>query len=100
MEGTTCIFEEEFPEEFLHKAPSISLQDNTSKVEEEAKAVKEGATDTKQENHPMLAPPLINEILEFNPAPPSLFIPEQLELIFDLRSQMADQIHWDTLMSL
>jgi hypothetical protein len=86
-------------EEFLHKAPSVSLQDNTNKVEEEVEAVKEGATDTEQENHPILAPPPLNAIPEFNPTPPSLFIPEQLELIFNLRSHMADQLHRDTLIS-
>jgi hypothetical protein len=95
MEGATCIVEEEF----LHKAPSVSLQDNTNKAEEEAEVVKEGATDTMQENHPILAPPPLNAIPEFNPAPPPLFSPEQLELIFDLRSHMADQLHRDTLIS-
>jgi hypothetical protein len=95
MEGATCIVEEKF----LHKSPGVSIQDNISKVEEEAKAVKEGAIDTVQENHPVLAPPPLTVILEFNTTPPTLFIPEQLELIFDLRSHMVDQLHRDTLIS-
>jgi hypothetical protein len=99
MEGTTCIVEEEFPEELLHTAPSASLQDNTNEADAGAEAVKDGATDTTQENLPILAPPPLNAIPEFNPAPPSLFSPEQLELIFDLRSHMADQLHRDTLIS-
>jgi hypothetical protein len=95
MEGTTCIVKEEF----LHKAPSISIQDNINKVEEETRGIKEGDIGTVQENHPVLVPPPLTVIPEFNPGPPPLFIPEQLELIFDLRSHMADQLHRDTLIS-
>ena len=41
MEGATDIIEEEFSEDFLQRAPSISIQDNINKVEEETEEVKE-----------------------------------------------------------
>jgi hypothetical protein len=54
--------------------------------------------DVGQEDHLVLAPPPLIAIHEFYSAPPPLFNLEKLELIFELRSQMADQIHQDTLM--
>jgi hypothetical protein len=50
------------------------------------------------EGGPVLAPPPITTILEPWQDPPPFFHPEQLALVFELRSQMADQIHRDILM--
>jgi hypothetical protein len=106
MEGATCIVEEEFPGEFLHLDSNVSIQDTDNQIGTEVEAVKAEDIGTAQEDmdvalegHPVLAPPPLTAIPEFCPALPPLFNPEQLELIFELRSQMADQIHRDTLMS-
>jgi hypothetical protein len=50
------------------------------------------------QGHPVLAPPPLTALPDLCHAPSLLFNLEQLELIFELRSQMADPIHWDTLM--
>jgi hypothetical protein len=50
------------------------------------------------EGGPVLAPPPITIILEPWQDPPPFFHLEQLALVFELRSQMADQIHYDILM--
>jgi hypothetical protein len=90
MEGTTYIVEEEFPEEFLHMDSKVSKQDNNNKVGKEAYVVKAVNIGIAQENHPFLAPPPLNTIPQFSRTLPPLFIPEKLELIFDLRSQMVE----------
>ena len=99
MEGTTDIIEEELSEEFLHKAPSVSIQDKINKVEEEIEKVKEEVIGNVEENHPVLPPPPLTVIPEFNPTLPPLFNPKKLELIFDLRSHMTYQLHHDTITS-
>jgi hypothetical protein len=76
MEGTTCIVEEEFQDEIFHMAPSASLQDNASEDDVGSKVVKDDATNTMQENLPILVPPPLNAIKEFDPTPPSLFSPK------------------------
>jgi hypothetical protein len=53
---------------------------------------------TEVEGHPVLAPPPLTTLPDFCHAPPPFFNLEQLELIFELRRQMADQIQRDTLM--
>jgi hypothetical protein len=50
------------------------------------------------EGGPVLAPPPITTILDLCQEPPPFFHLEQLALVFELRSQMADQIHRDILM--
>jgi hypothetical protein len=59
----------------------------------------EGATCTIQEEFPIVAPPPLNTVEECDQTPPNLFSPEQLELIFDIRGYMADQLHRDTLIN-
>ena len=76
MEGATCIVEEEFSEDLFHTAPSASLQDNPNETDTIAEVVKDGATDTTHENLPILVPPPLNAIKEFDPTPPSLFSPK------------------------
>jgi hypothetical protein len=121
MEGATCIIEEEFPGEFLHMDSIASIQDTDDPVGttmEEVKAVEVVDTGTtveevkvvevvdtaledlgaEVEGHPVLAPPPLTALPDLCHAPPPFFNLEQLELIFELRSQMADQIHRDTLM--
>jgi hypothetical protein len=46
----------------------------------------------------VLAPPPISIVPRTMACPPPFFHPEQLELVFELQSQMADQIHHDILM--
>jgi hypothetical protein len=106
MEGATSIIEEEFPGEFLHLDSSVSAQDTNNKGEEAtdiAKAEDIGIgienRGTARGGHPVLVPPPLFAIPEFFLALPPLFSLEQLELIFELRSQMEDQLHRDTLMS-
>jgi len=54
--------------------------------------------DTEVEGGPFLAPPPLSTLSDFSQVPPPFFHPEQLTLVFELRSQMVDQIHQDTLM--
>jgi hypothetical protein len=58
----------------------------------------EGLGGTMMEGGEVFAPPPISIVPEPWRAPPPFFHPEQLELVFDLRSQMADQVHRGTLM--
>jgi hypothetical protein len=54
---------------------------------------------TSKEGGEVLAPPPISTMQEQWHVPPPFFHPEHLELMFDLRSQMVDQVHRGTLMS-
>jgi hypothetical protein len=99
MEGATCIVQEEFLEEFLHTTPDMYIHPSTSEAVTGVVADMEGATCTMQEEFPISVPPPLNTIKECDQAPPNLFISEQLELIFDIRSYMADQLHRDTLIN-
>jgi hypothetical protein len=68
-------------------------------VEEEVKVVE--AMDTlgvEVEGHLVLVPPPLTNLPDLCHAPPHFFHSEQLELVFELRNQMDDQIHRDTLM--
>jgi hypothetical protein len=58
----------------------------------------EGLGGTTMEGGEVLVPPPISIVPEPWRAPPPFFHLEQLELVFDLRSQMADQVHRGTLM--
>jgi hypothetical protein len=58
----------------------------------------EGPGGTTKEGGEVLAPPPISIVLEQWRAPPPFFHPEQLDLVFDLRSQMADKVYRGTLM--
>jgi hypothetical protein len=60
--------------------------------------VVEGPGGTMKEGGKVLAPPPISIVPEPWHAPPPFFHPEQLDLVFDLRSQMADQVYRGTLM--
>jgi hypothetical protein len=60
--------------------------------------VVEGPGGTTKEGGKVLAPPPISIAPEQWRAPPPFFHPEQLDLVFDLRSQMADQVYRGTLM--
>jgi hypothetical protein len=53
---------------------------------------------TSKEGGEVLAPPPISIAPEQWRVPPPFFHPEQLDLVFDLRSQMADQVYHCTLM--
>jgi hypothetical protein len=50
------------------------------------------------EGGPVLVPPPLSTLPDFSQEPPPFFHIEQLALVFELRSHMADQIHRDTLM--
>jgi hypothetical protein len=50
------------------------------------------------EGDQILAPPPLSTLPDFSQEPPPFFHLEQLTLIFELKSYMADQIHRDTLM--
>jgi hypothetical protein len=76
MEGATCVVREEFLKELVHTAPGAYLQDNTSEADAGVVAEEDGATCTMQKNFPILVLPPLNEILEFDPTPPSLLNPE------------------------
>jgi hypothetical protein len=52
-----------------------------------------------REGGKVLTPPPISSMQEQWRVPPPFFHPEHLELLFDLRGQMADQVHRGTLMS-
>jgi hypothetical protein len=95
MEGATCIVQEEF----LHMAPDTYIHPSTSEAVTGAVADMEGATCTMQEEFPILVPPPLNTVKECDQAPPNLFNPEHLELIFDIISYMVDQLHRDTLIN-
>jgi hypothetical protein len=58
----------------------------------------EGLHGTMMEGGEVFVSPPIWIVPEPWCAPPPFFHPEQLELVFDLRSQMADQVHHGTLM--
>jgi hypothetical protein len=65
----------------------------------EVKAVE--AMDTlgmEVEGHLVLAPPPLTTLLDFFHDPPPFFHPKQVKIVFELRNQMVDQIHQDTLM--
>jgi hypothetical protein len=109
MEEATCIIEEEFPEEFLHLDSAATIQNTDNQVgsvaTEEVKVVEAmdaapvdsgaggGGLRAEVEGGPVLAPPPLSTLPDFCQAPPPFFHPEQLELVFELRNQMADQIH-------
>jgi hypothetical protein len=108
-EEATYIIEEDFPEEFLHLDPADTTQTKDSAVEElttvdvmEAARANSGEAatvlDTEVEGSPVLAPPPLSTLPDFCQAPPPFFHPEQLGLVFELRSQMVEQIHRDILM--
>jgi len=99
MEHATCIVEEEFPREFLHMDSNFTTHDNEDKIGDEEQVMKVMDIGTTHKEHPFWVPPPLTVILDFYPSTPPLFIPKNLDLIFDLRSQMEDQIHWDTLMT-
>jgi hypothetical protein len=116
-EAYTCIVEEE---EFLHldsqdatlpgdfKISNAAEEDEELGMEENfgMKKDKDGAHEATGEvvggmtveGGSVLAPPPITIILEPWKDPPPFFHLEQLALVFELRSQMADQIHRDILM--
>ena len=58
----------------------------------------EGPGGTTKEGGEVLAPPPISIVLEQWRGSPPFFHPEQLDLVFDLRSQMADKVYRGTLM--
>jgi hypothetical protein len=108
-EETTCIIEEEFPEEFLHLDPEDTIQtkDSATKELRAVEAMEAAQEDSGEaaivlgmevEGGPVLAPPPLSTLPDFGQEPPPFFHPEQLALVFELRSHMADQIHRDTLM--
>jgi hypothetical protein len=100
MEGATCIIEEEFPEEFLHLDSMASIQNTDNEVRivaKEVRAVEARDTTpvdmgTEVEGHPIFVVP------DFFHASPLFFHPEKLELVLELRNQMSNHIHRDTLM--
>ena len=61
-------------------------------------AAGEAVSGMKVEGGPVLVPPPITIIPEPWQDPSPFFHPEQLALVFELRSQMEDQIHRDILM--
>jgi hypothetical protein len=89
--------EEEFPEEPIQVPPEsllytvLDAQDspNTSIATTDTTTALEGATCIVQEEIPMMdrptEPPLLNPDADCNQSPPSLFSPEQLDLIFEMR---------------
>jgi len=58
----------------------------------------EGLGGTRVEGGEALTPPTISIVPKPWYAPTPFFHPEKLELVFNLQSQMVDQIHHDTLM--
>jgi hypothetical protein len=99
MEGATCIVQEDFLEEFLHTDPRNYIQPSTNEVVAGEVADMKGVTCIMQEDFPISMPLPLTTIQECNLTLPSLFSLEQLELIFDIRSYMADQLQRDTLIN-
>jgi hypothetical protein len=89
MDGATFIVQEEF----LHMVPDTHIRPNTSGVVTGISTAMDGATCIIQEDFPTTAPPPLNTVEN----PPILFSLEKLELIFDIRGYMVDQLHLDTL---
>jgi hypothetical protein len=102
MEGATCIIEEEFQDEFLHLNSVASIQNTDNQVGIVVKAMEAvEAMDTfgmEVEGHLVLKVPPLMTLLYLRHAPPPLFHLEKLDHIFELRNQMVDQIHRDTIM--
>jgi hypothetical protein len=72
---------------------------NNRAGQETSEAAETKAGGTSKEGGEVLAPPPISIVQEQWRVPPPFFHPEHLELMFDLRSQMADQVYHGTLMS-
>jgi hypothetical protein len=106
-----AFMEEEFPEEpiqvppesLLYMVPDAQDRPNTSIAAMDTTTTMEGATCIVQEETPMMdcpvRPPLLNPEAECDQSPPSLFSLEQLELIFEMRGYMMEQLHRHTLIS-
>jgi hypothetical protein len=103
--------EEEFPEEpiqvppefLLYTVPDSQDRPNTNIATMDTTTTMEGATCIVQEEIPPkdrpTGPPLPNPDMVCDQSPPSLFTLEHLELIFEMRSYMMEQLHRHTLIS-
>jgi hypothetical protein len=76
-------------------APGTYIHPNTSEAVIGVVEDMDGVTCTMKEEFPISIPPSLTTIQESDPYPPSLFSPEQLELILDIRIYMVDQVHQD-----
>jgi hypothetical protein len=76
---------------------------NTNVVATDAVTTMDGTTCIVQEELPMIdyrvEPPPLNPVEDCDQTPPSLFSPEQMELIFEIRGYMMEQLHRHTLIS-
>jgi hypothetical protein len=106
-EFPTCYIEEEIPEELDSQKAALAAGHTSDKGMESNKnegagmeQQREAAPSEAEENRPggttreggkVLSPPPISSMQEQWRVPPPFFHPEHLELLFDLRGQMADQ---------
>jgi hypothetical protein len=73
MDGSTCIVQDEFPEEFLHTVPDTHIFPSIDGVVIGTEVAMEGATCIIQEDFPTAVPPSLNKVDECDQTPPNLF---------------------------
>jgi hypothetical protein len=90
-------------ESLLYMVPDAQDNPNTNIAAIDSVMAMEGATCIVQEELPMTdhldGPPLLNPVVDCDQSQPSLFRPENLEIIFEMIGYMMEQLHQKTLIS-
>jgi hypothetical protein len=91
------------PYSLLYTVPTAQDNPNTIIAAMDPTTAVEGTTSIVQEELPtmdcLVGPPFLNLDVDCDLSPPSPFSLKQLELIFEMKGYMMEQLHWYTLIS-